>query len=100
MTDITITLDEKFAEQLQEKASVEGKSVSKFVSDLLEREISRSVVHADQESKTQLEALEEFLSGPGWPVSENGRLPTREELYREREDELFRRYERSRLRDQ
>jgi len=92
MTEVTITLDEKIAAQVQEKAAVEGKSMSRFISDLLEHEVGRA-------TKTQLEAVEEFLKGPLWQVSENGRLPTRQELYREREDELLRRYERSRTRD-
>ncbi|MEA2948182.1 MAG: peptidyl-tRNA hydrolase, family [Alphaproteobacteria bacterium] len=59
-----------------------------------------------EEPKTQRgnararDAIEQYLKGPRWSLSEvGGRLPTREELYREREDELFRRYERSRLRD-
>ena len=89
MKNVTITLDEKLAAQVRVKAAVQGKSVSKFVSDLLEREIGRV-------GKTQLETIEEFLSGPLWPLSdEHGRLPNREEIYGERADELLRRYERS-----
>ena len=43
-------------------------------------------------------ALDRFLSGPGYPgIAAN--LPTREELYAEREEELLRRYESHRLRD-
>jgi hypothetical protein len=93
MKNVTITLDEKVAAQVRVRAAVQGKSVSKFISDLLEREIGRV-------GKTQLETIEEFLNGPRWPLSdENGRLPSREEIYGERADELFRRYERSHSRD-
>jgi hypothetical protein len=93
MKNVTITLDEKIAAQVRVKAATQGKSVSKFISEMLEREISRG-------GKTGLESIEEFLDGPLWPLSdENGRLPGREEIYGERADELLRRYERSHSRD-
>jgi hypothetical protein len=93
MKNVTITLDEKVAAQVRVNAAVQGKSVSRFISDLLEREIGRA-------GKTQLETIDEFLNGPLWPLSdENGRLPRREEIYGERADELLRRYERSHSRD-
>ena len=93
MKNVTITLDENVAAQARIEAATQGKSLSKFVSDLLVREVGRG-------KRSQLDALEEFLSGPLLPLSdEKGRLPTREELYAEREDELLRRYEHSRLRD-
>ena len=67
MTDVTITLDEEMASALRKKAADEGKSVSRLISDLLEREVGRT-------PKNQSEAIEEFLSGPRWPISdENGR---------------------------
>ena len=93
MKNVTITLDERVAAQVRVKAAIQGKSVSKFISDLLEREIGRG-------GKSQLETIEEFLSGSLWPLSDqNGRLPSREEIYGERADELLRRYERSHSRD-
>jgi len=46
------------------------------------------------------DAVEQFLSGPRWSLSDaGGRLLTREEIYRDRENELSRRYDRSGLRD-
>jgi hypothetical protein len=93
MKNVTITLDEKVAAKVRVKAATQGKSVSKFISEMLEREIGRS-------GKTGLESIEEFLDGPLWPLSDdNGRLPSREEIYGERADELLRRYERSHSRD-
>jgi hypothetical protein len=93
MKNVTISLDERVAAQVRVKAAVQGKSVSKFISDMLEREVGRG-------GKTQFETIEEFLEGALWPLSdENGRLPRREELYGERADELLRRYERSHSRD-
>ena len=81
MTDVTITQDEKIAAQVQEKAAVDGKSVSKFIADVLEREAGRWAMTKLDDGKTDLEVLEEILSGPRWPVSDNGRLPTREECF-------------------
>ncbi len=46
------------------------------------------------------EAMEKFLSGPDLAAfGGEGRLPTRQEIYDERIDELVRRYEHSNLRD-
>jgi plasmid stability protein len=93
MKNVTITLDEDLASQVRVKAAMEGKSMSRFISDLLEREVGRS-------RSSPLEAIEAFLCGPRWSLSdEDGRLPRREEIYGERADELLRRYERSRSRD-
>jgi hypothetical protein len=93
MKNVTITLDEKIAAQVRVRAAMQGKSVSKFISGLLEREVGRG-------GKTGLQAIEEYLDGPLWPVSDDsGRLPSREKIYGERADELLRRYQRSHLRD-
>jgi Ribbon-helix-helix protein, copG family len=93
MKNVTITLDENLASQVRVKAAMEGKSVSGFISDLLEREVGRS-------RSSPLEAIEAFLCGPRWSLSdEDCRLPRREEIYGERADELLRRYEHSRSRD-
>lgn len=93
MKNVTITLPDDLATAARVEAAKQDKSLSRFVADMLEREVGRREV-------SQREAIEKFLSGPLLPMSdEHGRLPTREEIYREREDELLRRYERSRLRD-
>jgi hypothetical protein len=48
----------------------------------------------DQEEKTGLAGIEEFLNGPLWPLCDaNGRWPTRESIYRERVEELCLRYQ-------
>src|SRR3954465_10930674 len=84
MKNVTITLGEDLVSRARVEAAKEGKSLSRFVSELVERRVGRK--------KTQLEALEAFLAGPMLPLSGNkGRLPTREELY---DDALLRRHER------
>ena len=90
MKNVTITLPEAIATQARVAAAGQGKSLSKFVAELIEREVGR-------DATTQLDAVEEFLSGPGYPgLSSNWR--GREELYAEREDQLLRRYQSSRVR--
>src|SRR5436309_12171611 len=91
MKNITITLPDEVARRARVAAAAKDKSLSKFVSELVEREVGKS-------GKTQLEALEEFLNAPDFPgISRNWH--GREEIYAEREDELLRRYEHSRLRN-
>jgi hypothetical protein len=90
MRNVTITLPDDLARRARIAAAKEDKSLSRFVADLLER-----LCKADDPAKRGL--LQSFLKGPGWP-SAGGPLPKREEIYAEREDELLRRYERSRLR--
>jgi hypothetical protein len=86
--NVTITLDEDLAAWLRVEAAKAGKSVSRYIGDGLTEKRSREV-------NSQLEALEQFLSGPGYPgISKN--LPSREEIYAER---LFRRHEHSPVRN-
>jgi hypothetical protein len=93
MKNVTITLDDTIATRADAEAASRGKSLSGFVSELIEREIGRKKM-------TDIEAMEKFLSGPGIPATTDpNRLPNRQELYNERIDELVRRYERSNLRD-
>jgi hypothetical protein len=93
MKNVTITLDDAIAIRADAEAASRGKSVSEFVSELIEREVGRKEM-------TDLEAMEKFLSRPGIPATADpNRLPNRQELYDERIDELVRRYERSNLRD-
>ena len=93
MKNVIITLDDAVAIRADAEAASRGKSVSEFVSELIEREVGRKEM-------TDLEAMEKFLSGPGIPATADpNRLPNRQELYDERIDELVRRYERSNLLD-
>lgn len=98
MKNVTVTLDDTIARRADAEAASQGKSLSKFVSELIERAIGREDL--GQDSMTDLEAMKKFLSGPGIPATtDRDRLPNRQELYDERINELVRRYERSNLRD-
>jgi len=93
MKNVIITLDDAVAIRADAEAASRGKSVSEFVSELIEREVGRKEM-------TDLEAIRDFLSGPGIPATGTPeRLPTRQDIYDERIDELVRRYERSNLLD-
>jgi hypothetical protein len=90
MKNVTITLPEDLARRARVEAAKQDKSLSRFVADLLAERCK---------GKTdKLAVLESFLNGPGFPGASKA-WPGREALYAEREDELLRRYESSRLRD-
>jgi hypothetical protein len=89
MENVTITLDHALATRARGKTASRGQSLSKFVRELIEREIGR-------EAKSDLDVIRVFTRGPGYPgISRNWH--GREELYAEREDELLRQYELARL---
>jgi hypothetical protein len=91
MKNVTITLDDGLAIRARVEAAGQGKSLSKFVGELIEREIGRK-------DSVDLKTIDEFFYGPGYPgVSKNWR--GREALYAEREDELLRRHQRAGLHD-
>jgi hypothetical protein len=84
MKNVTITLDDALAVRARVEAAGRGKSLSKFVGELIEREIGR-------DDGIDLKKIEEFLYGPGYPgISKNWR--GREGLYAE-DDRRFRRSE-------
>lgn len=88
MKNVTITLPEDVLARARVEAARQSKSLSRFVAALVEE---RCGALADP-----LAALDEFWRGPGFPGASKD-LPTREELYAEREEELVRGYESARL---
>jgi hypothetical protein len=92
MKNVTITLPDDLAHKARVEAAKQDKSLSRFVADLL-----AECCHRKPSREEALAVLKEFWNGPGFPgVSKNWR--GREAHYAEREDELLRRYESSRLR--
>lgn len=74
MKNITLTVDEATLQRARVAAAQEGKSLSKFVAETLERRVGRAL--------TQKEALDRFLAGPLWNLTdENGNAPSRDEIY-------------------
>lgn len=75
MKNLTITLPDETAAQVRVAAAKAGKSMSCYIVDLLTRQ--------DDFRAEKIVAMETFLSAPSVPISdENGRPPSREELYR------------------
>lgn len=91
MKNVTISLDEETAAWARVEAAKAGKSLSRYMADLLAER--RGGVAAEPWL-----VLQEFLEGPGVPGIAKD-LPKRDDLYAEREDELVRRYKRAGLRD-
>lgn len=74
MKNVTLSLDEAVLRQARVQAAHEGKSLSRFVSDLLERQVGRAL--------GKREAMEAFLAGPLMDLTdENGKAPSRDQLY-------------------
>ncbi|HEX8662742.1 MAG TPA: hypothetical protein VF744_01785 [Beijerinckiaceae bacterium] len=74
MKNVTVTMDEALLRKARVAAAQEGKSLSKFIAETVERRVGRK--------KTQLEALEAFLAGPLMDLTdENGKAPSRDEIY-------------------
>jgi hypothetical protein len=57
MKKLTLTLDDELYQCARVEASTQGKSLSKYVSELIKKNIRPSYV-------SQLEAVEAFLNGP------------------------------------
>jgi plasmid stability protein len=74
MKNVTITLEDDLVRRARVQAAQEGKSLSRFVSELVTRHVGRDM--------SPLEAMEAFLAGPPMDLTdENGKAPPRDELY-------------------
>ena len=91
MKNVTISLHEETAAWARVEAAKAGKSLSRYLADLLEE-------RRGTRSAEPWQVLQEFLDGPGVPGIARD-LPKRDDLYVEREDELVRRYQHSGLHD-
>lgn len=90
MRNVTITMDEDLLKRVKVEAARHGKSVSRFVSDML--------ADWSREHDERAGILQGFLTQPGYRgLSDEWK--GRDALYAEREDELLRRYKSARLRD-
>ena len=79
MKNVTISMHDDVLRELRVEAAKAGKSVSRFVADLIEASIRKSEIPAPMSRNAQLEALERIISGPKWSVMRDGRMPTAEE---------------------
>jgi plasmid stability protein len=77
--NITIAIDEELAREVRIEAARAGKSVSRFVAELLQDRIGKT---AEKRSR-QLDALQSFLSGPDLDLLDGSERPLREQIYDE-----------------
>jgi predicted transcriptional regulator len=75
MKNVTITMDDGLVRKARVAAAHEGKSLSRFVAEAVERCLGGT--------PAQKEAIKRFLAGPLWE-SDGGPLPTRDEVHAER----------------
>jgi hypothetical protein len=72
--NVTITLDDALMAKARVEAARQGKSLSRFVSELVAQRVGHGM--------TQKEALERFLAGPLLDLTdEDGNAPSRDELH-------------------
>ena len=79
MKNVTISMKDDVLRAVRIEAAKAGKSVSRYIADILEQSIGKSVSARPSTRNAQMEALERVLSGPKWNVMRNGRMPTAEE---------------------
>ena len=79
MKNVTISMKDEVLAELRIEAAKAGKSVSRFVADLIEASIQKPMAAAPATRNAQMEALERILSGPKWDIMRDGRMPTAEE---------------------
>ena len=79
MKSLTLSVREEVLGHTRVQAAKAGKSMSQYVSDLLEQGYERDRSIDEAETQRRLEALQRIFDGPMWDVTENGRMPTREE---------------------
>jgi hypothetical protein len=76
---LTLSLKEEVIQHTRVEAAKAGKSMSQFVSELLEEKYEHDRVISKAETQRRLEALRRILDGPMWDVTENGRMPNADE---------------------
>jgi plasmid stability protein len=83
MKNITISMDDDLARATRIEAAKAGKSMSKYIAELLRQHMNSGRAHRDgSERNPQMEALETFLSGPALHIAVDGKMPTAEERNR------------------
>ncbi len=78
LKNVTISMDEELARAARVEAAKAGKSMSRYIADVVETALRRA--GSDKtEADRDVEAIERFLAGPKLRISENGRMPIAEE---------------------
>ena len=76
MKNVTITLPEDTLAKVRVEAARAGKSMSKYLAGLIDRQVAKS------DRSSDIEAIERFLAAPYWDLTdENGNAPSRDQIY-------------------
>lgn len=79
MKNVTISMDGELLSSVRVEAAKQGKSVSRFLADMIAANLGKAPLATAKTRNAQLEALERILSGPKWSVMRDGRMPTADE---------------------
>ena len=79
MKSLTLSVRDEVLQHTRVQAAKAGKSMSQFVSDMLEHNYDQDRPLEEAEIRRRLERLQRIFDGPKWDESENGRMPNAEE---------------------
>ncbi len=76
MKNVTITLPDDTLAKVRIEAARAGKSMSKYLAGLIDRQVAKN------DRSSDIEAIERFLAAPYWDLTdENGNAPSRDQIY-------------------
>ena len=79
MGNLTVSMDDALIQEIRVQAAKSGKSMSRFVADVVEKQIQNTSSQSETRKLERLAALQRVFDGPMWDVTENGRMPTADE---------------------
>jgi hypothetical protein len=79
MRNVTISMRDDLVSRARVAAAKQGVSMSRFLSNLLEKNLAEPATKVADPENPQYQALQRILAGPKWDVTENGRMPTADE---------------------
>ena len=80
MKNVTVSLEDDLVLQARIKAARSGKSLSKYMADLVTSDVTSEALPGTPDTRqAQIEALERILKGPKWSIMRAGRMPTSDE---------------------
>jgi len=78
MKNVTISMNEDLAHYARVEAAKAGKSVSRYIADVIEAQ-RREIEKREEDLSARLARLEQAFAGPEWDVTTNDRMPTSDE---------------------
>ena len=80
MKNVTVSLDDRVVADAKVKAARAGKSLSRYMADLVEADVGGDRLPGTPATREeQIDALKKILSGPKWAIMRDGRMPTSDE---------------------